>query len=94
MKVSRHLCPLMVITGHGVDVTDQRLQGRRGGQDMQHHSGSLCVFPVVHLHGGPQQDVSALVGGHLGVARLPIISHLHDDTATVEDVHLGAGKNP
>lgn len=44
--------------------------------------------PLVYLHGWPQQDVSALVGGHLGITRLPVVSHLYYYTATVEDVHL------
>lgn len=43
---------------------------------------------MVYLHGWPQQDVSALIGGHLGITRLPVVSHLYYYTATVEDVHL------
>lgn len=43
----------------------------------------------VHLHGWPQQDVPALVSGHLGITRLPIVSHLDYYTATVEDIYLG-----
>lgn len=44
--------------------------------------------PLVYLHGWPQQDVSALIGGHLGITRLPVVSHLYYYTATVKDVHL------
>ena len=43
---------------------------------------------LLYLHGWPQKDVSALIGGHLGITRLPVVSHLDDHTATVEDVHL------
>ncbi len=32
--------------------------------------------------------MSALIGGHLGITRLPVVSHLYYYTATVEDVHL------
>lgn len=47
----------------------------------------LCIL-LVYLHGWPQKDVSALIGGHLGITRLPVVSHLYYYTATVEDVHL------
>lgn len=67
--------------------------GRDRASGHAHHSGP-SVLPVAHLHGGPQQDVSALVGGHLAGAGLPIISHLHHDAATVEDVHLSSGSKP
>lgn len=33
--------------------------------------------------------MSALIGGHLGITRLSVISHLYYNTATVEYVHLG-----
>lgn len=46
------------------------------------------MFLLSHLHGWPQQDVSALISGHLGITRLPIISHLYYYAATVEDVDL------
>lgn len=46
-------------------------------------------FLWAHLHGWPQQDVSALVSGHLGITRLPVVSHFYYYTATVEDVYLG-----
>jgi len=49
--------------------------------------GLACIL-LVYLHGWPQQDVSALIGGHLGTTRLPVVSHLYDYTATMEDVHL------
>lgn len=44
---------------------------------------------LAHLHGWPQQDVSALVSWHLGITRLPVVSHFYYYTATVEDVYLG-----
>lgn len=44
---------------------------------------------MAHLHGWPQQDVSALVSGHFGITRLPVVSNFYYYTATVEDVNLG-----
>lgn len=86
-----YLCPLVVVTGHGMDVRHQSL---KGGKKMFLFVCCLIsnCFPHVllaHLHGWPQQNVSALVSGHLGITRLPIVSHFYYYTATVEDVYLG-----
>lgn len=55
------------------------------------YTSSKCFthFLLAHLHGWPQQDVSALVSGHLGITRLPVVSNFYYYTATVEDVYLG-----
>lgn len=46
------------------------------------------IRTLTDLHSGSQQDVPALVGGHLCVSRLSVIPDLGYDTATVEYVHL------
>ena len=102
-----YLCPFVVITGHGMDITDQSLDGSKHRLYKLHilgttsgttsWSGHTCVSSWVprcacttglYLHSGSEQDVSALVGGHLGTARLSVVPHLDYHTATVEDVHL------
>lgn len=85
----------MVVTGHGMDIRDQSLTGIKEINQKINEGLTLVSCPIsysfalTHLHGWPQQNVSALVSGHLGITRLPVVSNFYYYTATVEDVDLG-----
>lgn len=93
LNMPLYLCPLVVVTGHGMNVGHQSLKGKKKKKMFMFVccpiSNCFTHVLLAHLHGWPQQDVSALVSGHLGITRLPVVSYFYYYTATVEDVYLG-----
>lgn len=58
--MSLYLCPLMMVTSHGMDITDQSLSNGKKKLFIQHHYLLLfknikkAIFLLAHLHGWPQ----------------------------------------